>query len=79
MNADVKISEEQMRSVIDKIGDLSEPVGATLLIKIPAVKSIFKRSFLCIGSMSSPQKSYHLEFVCTVRIKRDNYRVYFRI
>ena len=27
IDTDVKISEEQMRSVIDKIGDLSEPVS----------------------------------------------------
>ena len=41
IDTDVKISEEQMRSVIDKIGDLSEPVSP-LLIK----NSCCQRAFL---------------------------------
>ena len=31
IDTDVKISEEQMRSVIDKVGDLSEPVSPLLI------------------------------------------------
>ena len=45
IDTDVKISEEQMRSVIDKIGDLSEPVSPLLIKKFLLSKSIFKRSF----------------------------------
>ena len=41
IDTDIKISEEQMRSVIDKIGDLSEPVSP-LLIK----NSCCQRAFL---------------------------------
>lgn len=37
-----------------------------LLIKNACCKRAFLRgAFLCIGSMSDPEKSYHLEFVCT--------------
>ena len=37
-----------------------------LLIKNACCKRAFLRgAFLCIGSMSDPGKSYHLEFVCT--------------
>ena len=37
-----------------------------MLIKNACCKRAFLRgAFLCIGSMSDPGKSYHLEFVCT--------------
>lgn len=37
-----------------------------LIIKNACCKRAFLRgAFLCIGSMSDPEKSYHLEFVCT--------------
>ena len=65
LDTDVKISEEQMRSVIDKIGDLSEPVSPLLIKNSCCQRAFLRGAFLCIGSMSDPQKSYHLEFVCT--------------
>ena len=54
-----------MRSVIDKIGDLSEPVSPLLIKNSCCQRAFLRGAFLCIGSMSDPQKSYHLEFVCT--------------
>lgn len=37
-----------------------------LVLKSACCKRAFLRgAFLCIGSMSDPEKSYHLEFVCT--------------
>lgn len=65
IDTDVKISEEQMRSVIDKVGDLSEPVSPLLIKNSCCQRAFLRGAFLCIGSMSDPQKSYHLEFVCT--------------
>lgn len=65
IDTDVKISEEQMCSVIDKIGDLSEPVSPLLIKNSCCQRAFLRGAFLCIGSMSDPQKSYHLEFVCT--------------
>lgn len=65
IDTDVKISEEQMRNVIDKIGDLSEPVSPLLIKNSCCQRAFLRGAFLCIGSMSDPQKSYHLEFVCT--------------
>ena len=64
IDTDVKISEEQMRNVIDKIGDLSEPVSPLLIKNSCCQRAFLRGAFLCIGSMSDPQKSYHLEFVC---------------
>ena len=54
-----------MEAFIQKIGNLNEPVS-NLLIKNSCCQRAFLRgAFLSIGSMSDPQKSYHLEFVCT--------------
>ena len=60
IDTDVKISEEQMRSVIDKIGDLSEPVSPLLIKNSCCQRAFLRGAFLCIGSMSDPQKSYEL-------------------
>ena len=48
-------------------GENTEAVKVNpLLIKNACCKRAFLRgAFLCIGSMSDPEKSYHLEFVCT--------------
>ncbi len=49
--------EEQIRRLEDEI--------SPVLIKNSCCKRAFLRgAFLCTGSMSDPQKSYHLEFVC---------------
>lgn len=55
---------EEKDSILAKFGDLSDPVNP-LLIKNPCCKRAFLRgAYLCTGSMSDPEKSYHLEFVC---------------
>ena len=65
IDTDVAISREQMEALLQKIGNLNEPVS-NLLIKNSCCQRAFLRgAFLSIGSMSDPQKSYHLEFVCT--------------
>lgn len=46
-----------------------------LLIKNACCKRAFLRgAFLCIGSMSDPEKSYHLEFVCTYKESAEQLR-----
>ena len=48
----------------DQIRQLQDEVNP-ILIKNSCCKRAFLRgAFLCTGSMSDPQKSYHLEFVC---------------
>ena len=70
INTGVSLSEEEITGLLQKVGNLEEPVNS-LLIKNSCCKRAFLRgaflrgAFLCIGSMSDPQKSYHLEFVCT--------------
>lgn len=61
----VAMSEEQMRDIFQKIGSLEEPVSSLLIKNSCCQRAFLRGAFLSIGSMSDPQKSYHLEFVCT--------------
>ncbi len=65
IDTDVAISEEQIRGLLQKLGDLEEPVSQLLIKNSCCQRAFLRGAFLCIGSMSDPQKSYHLEFVCT--------------
>ena len=56
---------EIMKLFMTKDGDLSEPVSPLLIKNSCCQRAFLRGAFLCIGSMSDPQKSYHLEFVCT--------------
>lgn len=60
----IPVYGEEKQNILMKFGNLSEPVNP-LLIKSNCCKRAFLRgAFLCIGSMSDPEKGYHLEFVC---------------
>ncbi len=60
----VVVDSETKEKLIAKFGVLSESVD-TLLIKNACCRRSFLRgAFLCCGSMSAPEKGYHLEFVC---------------
>jgi len=65
IEADGLISEEQMSDFIAKIGNLDEPVGGLLIKSSCCQRAFLRGAFLSVGSMSDPQKGYHLEFVCT--------------
>ncbi len=69
IDTDVVMSEEQIRGILDKIGDPQEPVNHLLIKNSCCQRAFLRGAFLCIGSMSDPQKSYHLEFVCTDKDK----------
>lgn len=60
-----KMSEEQISGLLAKIGNLEEPISPLLIKNSCCQRAFLRGAFLCIGSMSDPQKSYHLEFVCT--------------
>ena len=65
IEAGVAVDEEKMQEIYHKFGDLNKPVS-TLLVKNSCCQRAFLRgAFLCIGSVSAPEKGYHLEFVCT--------------
>ena len=52
------------QEILAKFGDLSEPVNPLLLKSTCCKRAFLRGAYLCIGSMSDPEKSYHLEFVC---------------
>ncbi len=65
IETDVAMSEEQIQAVLQKIGNLEEPVSHLLIKNSCCQRAFLRGAFLCIGSMSDPQKGYHMEFVCT--------------
>lgn len=67
----VMVSEDRIREILQKIGDLNEPVSSLLIKNSCCQRAFLRGAFLCIGSMSDPQKSYHLEFVCTDEHKAE--------
>lgn len=61
----VALNEQDMQEVLQKLGRLDQPVSR-LIVKNTCCKRAFLRgTFLSVGSMSDPAKSYHLEFACT--------------
>ncbi len=65
IDTDSLVGEEQMQGIFKKIGTLEEPVSQLLIKNSCCQRAFLRGAFLCIGSMSDPEKSYHLEFVCT--------------
>lgn len=62
---DAVLTEEEVKELLQKAGGAAEPVSP-LVIKNSCCKRAFLRgAFLSAGSISDPQKGYHLEFVCT--------------
>lgn len=68
------ITKEQMAGFLSKIGNLEEPVSGILLKNSCCQRAFLRGAFLSIGSMSDPQKGYHLEFVCTEEEKAEQLR-----
>lgn len=65
IDTDIAISEEQIQGFLSKIGNLEEPVSHLLIKNSCCQRAFLRGAFLSIGSMSDPEKGYHLEFVCT--------------
>lgn len=65
IDTNVSLSEKEIQSVITKFGNLNEPISQLLIKSSCCQRAFLRGAFLSIGSMSDPQKGYHLEFVCT--------------
>lgn len=74
INKNVGISEKEMQDLYRDFGDLQGTVDARFLEKSCCRRAFLRGAFLCIGSISDPQKGYHLEFVCTKEIKARQLR-----
>ncbi|MGN1148495.1 MAG: DNA-binding protein WhiA [Lachnospiraceae bacterium] len=65
IGTDVVINGEMKDNLIAKFGNLSDPVSPLLIKNACCRRAFLRGAFLCCGSMSDPEKGYHLEFVCT--------------
>lgn len=63
IDTDIVIKEEKMKELHHKFGDLEEPVDEVLLRSSCCRRAFIRGAFLGIGSISAPEKGYHLEFV----------------
>ena len=50
---------------------VGEPVSSLLIKNSCCARAYLRGAFLSIGSMSDPEKSYHLEFVCSRRAQAE--------
>ena len=53
---------------------LRAPVSSLLIKNSCCARAYLRGAFLSIGSMSDPEKSYHLEFVCSERAQAEQLR-----
>ena len=64
INTDVLLTEKEMQALMQKVGNLEEPVTGLLLKNTCCQRAFLRGAFLSVGSISDPEKGYHLEFVC---------------
>ena len=57
-----------------QIRTLREEVNPVLLKNSCCKRAYLRGAFLCVGSMSNPQKSYHIEFVCENELHANQIR-----
>ena len=69
IDSDVTLDEERMQDFYSKFGNLEAPVSQTLIKNSCCQRAFLRGAFLSIGSISDPQKGYHMEFVCTDEAK----------
>ena len=69
IEADCSSGKEELEALFETMGDLSEPVDEALLRNTCCKRAFLRGAFLGVGSMSDPEKGYHLEFVCTDEAK----------
>lgn len=65
ISTDASFNEAQMQDFYSKFGSLEEPVSLKLLKNACCQRAFLRGAFLSCGSISDPQKGYHMEFVCT--------------
>ena len=60
------MTEDNFWALSTKIGDLNEAVSPLLVKNSCCCRAFLRGAFLSVGSISDPNKGYHLEFVCTI-------------
>ncbi len=61
----VGLTEEEMREFYRNFGNLEELADPGILKRNCCRRAFLRGAFLCVGSISDPEKGYHLEFVST--------------
>ena len=74
IDTDISLSEQEMRDILDKIGNPEEPVSSLLIKNTCCRRAFLRGAFLSVGSMSDPAKGYHLEFDCVSESKAGQLR-----
>lgn len=68
------ITEEEMQVFYRNFGNLRGETDARFLKKSCCRRAFLRGAFLCAGSISDPEKGYHLEFVCIEECKARQLR-----
>ena len=55
---------EEAEMVLEKFGNLADPVSSVFLKNSCCRRAFLRGVFLGVGSVSDPDKSYHMEFLC---------------
>ena len=71
IEADSVLSRSDVQGILQKIGNLEEPVSRLLMKNSCCKRAFLRGAFLSVGSMSDPAKGYHLEFDCTDERKAE--------
>lgn len=64
IDTNVGLTGEEQDSLLSKLGDLEAPVNPLIIKNSCCQRAYLRGAFLCIGSISDPEKGYHMEFVC---------------
>ena len=65
IEAGVAVDATKIQEIHQKFGDLNAPVSPLLVKNSCCQRAFLRGAFLSIGSISDPEKGYHLELVCT--------------
>lgn len=74
IEAGAEIDEPKLQEIFHKFGDLNKPVNPLLVKNSCCQRAFLRGAFLSIGSVSAPEKGYHLELVCTDEEKAEQLR-----
>lgn len=74
IEAGAEIDEHKVQEIYHKFGDLNKPVNPLLVKNSCCQRAFLRGAFLSIGSVSAPEKGYHLELVCTDEEKANQLR-----
>lgn len=69
IEADATLTEQEMCGILQKIGNLEEPVSPLLVKNTCCQRAFLRGAFMSVGSISDPEKGYHLEFDCSDEAK----------